>query len=189
MHPKIIGISGVTGVGKTTLSNALALELKATSLFWDHFDDISNGPSNYVEWYRRGQNHEEWDYQALENVLKSLKAEQSVSHPIFKQLLNPTDYIIFDAPLGRLHRQTGQYIDICIHITTPLDITLCRRLLRDFKDPNKTKEELLAELNYYLHHSRPLFFDDNLKTSADLIIDGMLTTEEQIQKILVALTM
>lgn len=183
MNSKVIGISGNMGAGKTTLAHALQQSLKSTLLCWDDFDDISTSPSDYVEWYHRSQNYNEWNYQALANILKLLKAKQPVSHPVFKQLLNPTEYIVFDAPLGRLHHQTGQYIDILLHINVPLDVSLCRHLIRDFKGTNKTKEELLEELDYYLSHSRPLFFDDNLKTNADLMIDGMLSTEQQIQKI------
>ena len=41
----------------------------------------------------------------------------------------------------------------------------------------------ILELKYYLSHSRPLFFDDNLQTNADLVIDGMLTTEDKIKYI------
>jgi uridine kinase len=72
---------------------------------------------------------------------------------------------------------------VCIHIEVPLDVSLCRRLIRDFKDNEKTKEELLAELEYYLSHSRPLFFDDEQKKGADLIVDGMQTTENQVEEI------
>lgn len=183
MNPKIIGISGNMGAGKTTLAHALQVDLKSTLLCWDDFDDISISPSDYVEWYHRSQNYSEWNYQALADVLKLLKAKQPVSHPVFKQLLNPTEYIVFDAPLGRLHHQTGQYIDIFLHINVPLDVSLCRHILRDFKNNNKTKEQLLVELEYYLSHSRPLFFDDDLKAGADLVIDGMLTIEEQIKLI------
>lgn len=182
MTPQIIGISGVTGVGKTTLTHALAQHFKLTSLCWDDFDEISTSPADYMEWYRRGQNYSEWNYPKLADVLQTLKAKKPAIHPVLKNILIPTEWIIFDAPLGRLHRQTGQYIDIGIHITTPLDVSLCRRLLRDFKN-SKTKEELLDELEYYLLHSRPLFFDNDLKINADLIIDGMLTTEQQIKKI------
>lgn len=183
MNPIVIGISGNMGSGKTTLAHALQQHLKSTLLCWDDFDDLSISPSDYVAWYHQGQDYKEWDYQALADILKALKTKQPVVHPLFKQSLIPTEYIVFDAPLGRLHQQTGQYIDFQIHINIPLDISLCRHLLRDYKDDHKTKEELIAEIDYYLNHSRPLFFDDHLSKDADLIIDGMLSTKEQIHKV------
>lgn len=179
----VIGISGVTGAGKTTLAAALAHALQATMLAWDDFDEIATGPADYVDWYHRGRNYDEWDYRALAEVLQSLKAKRPILHSVFKRVLQPTKYIIFDAPLGRLHPQTGQYIDICIHIEVPLDVSLCRRLLRDFRGNEKTKEELLLELEHYLAYSRPLFVDDDLKANADFVIDGMLDTKEQTAKI------
>lgn len=181
--PKIIGISGNMGAGKTTLAKALALNLQSTMVSWDEFDEISTAPKDYVDWYKRGQDYNEWNYQALADVLRSLKLNQSILHPTLKTTLYPTKYIIFDAPLGRLHVQTGQYIDMCIHLKVPLDISLCRHLIRDFKDNNKSKEDLLDEVEYYLSHSRPLFFDDSLINNADLIINGMLSTDEQIKEI------
>lgn len=54
MTPKIIGISGNMGAGKTTLAQALQQDLSSTLLCWDDFDAISTGPSDYVEWYHRG---------------------------------------------------------------------------------------------------------------------------------------
>ncbi len=183
MKPKVIGISGISCAWKTTLVRVLAVDLQATIFGWDEFDDISSGPDDYVDWYKRGQNYKEWGYIALADVLKSLKSGQSILHPALGYLLNPTQYIIFDAPLGRQHAQTGQFIDVCIHVEIPLDVSLCRRLIRDFKDSDKTKKELLTELEYYLSHSRPLFFDDELKTGADIIVDGMQTTENQVEKI------
>ena len=47
----------------------------------------------------------------------------------------------------------------------------------------KSKEDILTELEHYLSCSRPLFFDNDLKMSADFVIDGTLTTDEQIKKI------
>lgn len=183
MIPTIIGISGVTGAGKTTLVNSLAQELKASVLYWDDFDGTSTSPPDYVDWYYRGQDFSEWDYATLADVLKALKSKQSVIHPTTKQELQTTEFIIFDAPLGRLHQQTGKFIDICIHLEVPLDISLCRRLIRDFTPKDKTKDELINELQLYLSDSRPLFFDDKLKAKADFIVDGTLTTEYQIKSI------
>ena len=181
MDHKIIGISGISGAGKTSIVQALAKSLNAESVFWDDFDDISSGPKDYVDWYDRGKNYDEWDYKALANVLDNLKKGSDVEHPIKQMLLKSTSCIVFDAPLGRLHTQTGCHMDFCVHLKVPLDIALARRLIRDFKVPEKSKEELLQELELYLSHSRKLFFDEALIKSADMIIDGMLSTEMQVR--------
>jgi hypothetical protein len=143
MSSKIIGISGNMGAGKTTLAHALQQNLKSTLLCWDDFDDISTSPSDYVEWYHRSHDYNEWNYQSLADVLKELKAKQSVPHPVLKKSLIPTEYIIFDAPLGRLHKQTGQYIDILLHINVPLDVSLCRYELVDINSLIQTEIEYM----------------------------------------------
>lgn len=180
---QIIGISGVSGAGKSTLAKALAQVLKAPLIQWDDFDDISSGPDDYVAWYTRGQNYAEWDYRTLAEILCSLKNRQSVQHPIHQQILHPGQYIIYDAPMGRLHSQTGRYIDKCLHIALPLDISLSRRLLRDFNNDTNSKTDIFAELEFYMTQSRPLFNDKDLKNNADLVIDGMLSTQIQLRQI------
>jgi uridine kinase len=62
---------------------------------------------------------------------------------------------VFDAPLGRLHEQTGKYLDICIHIDAPLEVSLGRRLLRDFKENDKTKEEHLVKVEVHPRQYSP----------------------------------
>lgn len=183
MQTYIIGISGKTAAGKTTLAKALAQDLQATFISWDDFDDISISPDDYVAWYHRGQNYNEWDYKSLANVLDSLKAQKPIEHPILRNMLLPTQYVIFDAPLGLLHEQTGKYIDVCIHIHVPLDVLLCRRLIRDFREQNTKKEDIITELEVYLSDLRPLFLDDDLQKTAHLTLEGMLSTNLQLQKI------
>ncbi len=181
IQPKIIGLSGISGAGKTTLTRSLSEYLNATEVVWDDFDAISQAPDDYVDWYYRGENYSEFKYPSLEAILRDLKSKKSPCHPVFQTPLPLTKIVIFDAPLGYLHQQTGQYIDICIHIEVPLDVSLGRRLLRDFQSPDKTKEDLLKEVTFYLSSSRPLFFDTALKATADFIIDGIQTTEKQIE--------
>ncbi len=183
MNSFIIGISGVSGSGKTTLAKKLSEILNSTCLYWDDFDEISQSPDNYVEWYNAGCDYNEFDYGSLSRTLYELKNGKIVNHPVLNQKLIPTNYIIFDAPNGRLHAQTGKYIDHCIHIKIPLDISLIRRTLRDFSDSNKTKGEILEDLSFYLNFSRPLFFDEDLTKLSDFMIDGCLTTEEQVKNI------
>jgi len=64
-----------------------------------------------------------------------------------------------------------------------MDVSLCRRLLRGYIAEDKTKKELLNEIEFYLQYAKPLFFDDALKASADYVLDGMLTTDKQLQEI------
>lgn len=183
MTPHIIGISGNMGAGKSTLTMALARELHSSFLCWDDFDEISNGPEDYIDWYKRGENYDEWNYQPLAMVLQCLKSEKNTMHPVCKIDIKPTKYIVFDAPLGRFHKQTGGYIDTWIHIEVPLDVSLCRWLLRDYKENDKTKAELLEELTFYLNQSRPLFEDTKFKTEANLVIDGMASIKQQVELI------
>jgi len=158
----IIGISGMSGAGKSTLTKALSEELNATDLYWDDYDSISTSPDDLIEWYNKGKDYTEWDYVELAYALKDLKSGKSIQHPV----LVPTKYIIFDAPLGKLHEQTGQYIDFEVYMDTPLDVALCRRIIRDFSISNHDKNELIEDIKFYLKQSRPLFISEDLKNSA-----------------------
>jgi len=179
----IIGISGMSGAGKTTLVKALSDSINAAAVYWDDFDPISKNPEALVEWYHRGKNYAEFDYEGLSEVLNKLKSGSMIQHPVSNIDLASTPLIIFDAPMGRLHQQTGKHIDIEIYMDTPADIALARRLIRDCEHTLYDKNEIIEELKFYIEKSRPLFFSDDLKNSADLLIDGSLATKEQIEKI------
>lgn len=183
---KIIGISGISGAGKSVLTNTLGKALNATILFWDDFDDISTAPENYVEWYNTGKDYSEWKYDALAEVLNQLKMKKKIICPATKKPLIPTDYIIFDAPLGRKHTATGQYIDYSIFLNTPLDVALARRILRDFREKsNLNIMEIFEELDCYLTSTRPLYvmsYDEN--KDYDFIIDGSLSVDDIVAMIL-----
>ena len=181
---KIIGISGISGSGKSHLVTAVATKLNATCLVWDDFDDISEGPTHYAKWYQSGANYDAWDYPKLAQALHLLKADHALMHPTLNFKLLPTNYIIFDSPLGRLHNQTGCFIDVWFHITIPLDVALVRRTLRDFSSQNKTKDELLEAMRFYLESTRPCFFDTAYRENADYVLDGMLPTEALVSQII-----
>ena len=148
----VIGISGISGSGKSTLTKALSSDLNATALYWDDFDAISTAPSDYLAWYESGQNYKVWDYAELAHAIDKLKVNNRIQHPSLQIDLKPSKHIIVDAPLGKLHSQTARHIDIFIHLDTPLDIALSRRILRDFNDSNNSCD-ILAYIDDYLNHS------------------------------------
>ena len=183
INPIIIGVSGISGAGKSTLINKLAQTLQATAIFWDDYDEISQGPQDYVQWYETSKNYNDWVYDDLAASLKKLKAGQNVICPATKQELLPTHYILFDAPLGYCHKATGRYIDFLICLDTPLDIALARRLLRDYRK-HAEPEKIFDELENYLARTRPLFILSPEEKKSDLIIDGSLPADQQEVEVL-----
>lgn len=177
---KIIGISGIGGAGKSVLTHALGKALNAMILFWDDFDEISQDPKDYIKWYNTNRDYREWKYDALAEVLKQLKLGKKVICPATKKELIPTDYIVFDAPLGRKHTATGQYIDYSIFLDTPFDVALARRILRDFRDKaNLNINEIFEELDFYITSSRPLYamaYEE--KEKFDYVVDGNQPVDE-----------
>lgn len=181
--PFIIGFSGISGAGKSTLVRELGKRLQTTALYWDDFDPISQAPLDYVKWFETSRNYEEWVYDELAHTLKQLKAGQTITCPATKQLLLPTKYILFDAPLGYCHKATGTLIDFLVCIDTPLDIALARRLLRDYQK-NPHHENMMQELQLYLTLSRPLFILTPKEKQCDLLLDGSLSLDALCQNVL-----
>lgn len=170
--PLVVAISGISGSGKTTLTRLLAYRLNGTSIFWDDFDEISHAPADYVAWYESGSpgGATAWDYPLLADTLRTLKAGKPLRSPANGENLGPRAWIFFDAPWGRDHQQTAPCIDFLVHLATPLDIALARRILRDYNAETLTKD-LLEDIRFYIERSRPLFAEQP-KEKIDLVVDA-----------------
>jgi uridine kinase len=186
---KIVGISGVSGSGKTTLAQSLGKAVNATTIFWDDFDPISEGPSDYVEWFENSRDCNDWKYDALAEVLRSLKQGKTLVCPATQRRLVPTEYIVFDAPLGYEHQATGQWIDFLIFLDTPPDVALARRLIRDYRSlAHPSGDKILKEVEDYLSSTRPVYLASyEKKNESDLLLDGSLSSDALLSEALNAL--
>ena len=191
-QPHVIGLSSYGGGGKTTLTRYLAATLKATVLFWDDYDEagLMIHPKDWRSWLTEGADNNAWKVPQLAKDLAQLKQGQSIVSPLHGSSIVPTNYIVFDAPLGYAQQETGKYIDTLVFIDTPLDVAMARRILRDyFSDAavlEKRAANLKAEMESYLEFSRDAYLnmDKTIKPYADLILDGLLPVAVLAEKVI-----
>lgn len=148
---------------------------------WDDYEQISQEPADYATWFKSDRNYDAWKYDALEDVLRRLKSGETIKCPVTGKILQPNKYILFEAPLGRKHQQTGQYIDTLIFVDIDPDIALARRILREYQS-SKNIADVFDDLNNYLTSSRPLYvWSHEAKNDADIIVDGTMPIDMQVQ--------
>jgi uridine kinase len=170
----VISISGISGGGKTTITTELCKQLdNSIALYFDNYE-YSKQPEDIGEWVESGSKPDDWDLTLLENDIE--RVLQSSEY----------DYLILDYPFGKKEYQIKKYIDTAIYIDTPLDVSLARRIIRDYK--SATTDDIINELTCYLEHSRKYFIqpEDEMQ-SFNMIIDGALPINKIIDKIVIAL--
>jgi Uridine kinase len=169
--PFIISISANAGGGKTTITRELCNQLNnAKALYFDNYE-FAKQPENICEWVENGSDSNEWDLSLLVNdIIKIMKNEQA-------------DYIILDYPFGRQNYPVKELIDITVFIETPLDISLARRIIRDYKEANV--DEIMNDLSFYLTRSRRCFTEHNeIMKSSNVIVDGSLAVDKIVNIIM-----
>ena len=181
----VIGISSVSGGGKTAVAKKLAELLQdAVTLCFDDYDDTNIHPANLETWLIEGGDYNAWQTPALTRDLQSLTTGNDIASPVDGSKVSPAEYIVFDAPLGRAHHDTGRFIDFMVFIDTPLDVAMARRLLRSIAGTEagakETVKSIEVELSSYLNGARLLYvgFQDRIKPKSDLILDGCKSVDE-----------
>ena len=173
----VIGISAVSGGGKTRVASDLARSVvNASAVYFDDFDDTTEHPPDLRKWLADGGDYNAWQAPVLAEHLGKLKTGKTVGPDG-----SPLRHIVFDAPLGRAHAATGNFIDHMVFLDTPLDIALARRLLRDgWTDDTK------GHLRRYLDWTKELFTHhiEQVAATADLVLDGTLPADVLVERII-----
>ena len=181
--PFVISISGLSGSGKTAVTNALKARLANAAVI--SFDDY--GDRVYL-----GRDINEWSADSSDDEWHT----EPVAADVERLLNEPLEYIILDYPFGYGNRLVGQYINLAVFIDVPLDVALARRIIRDYTSRNENTnvadvEEvslvgLDKELRFYLSRSRSTYacMPEMQKPTSDLVVDGTKTPEEIADEIL-----
>jgi len=117
----VIGISSVSGGGKTAVAKKLTELLQdAVMLCFDDYDDTTIHPEDLHTWLAAGADYNVWKTPGLTRDLQSLTTGNQITSPADGSTIQGAKYVVFDAPLGRAHADTGRFIDLMVFIDTPL---------------------------------------------------------------------
>ena len=178
----IIGISGGTGSGKTTVANRILESVRADEVVFIQQDlyyrDLKDMPLDY----RNAANFDHpdaLDNELLVNHVRRLKAGEPIELPLYDfkthtrlketRVVEPKPIVIVEGILIFADPRLLEQMDIKVFVDTPDDIRFIRRLRRDVAERGRTVESVIEQ---YLGTVRPMHmqFVEPSKRHADVII-------------------
>ena len=178
----IIGITGGTGSGKTTVVNQIVNQLPENQVGVISQDSYYRDTSNLSFEQRTQINFDHpksIDFDLLVTQLKALKNGETIQQPVysFKEhnrtsdvvYTEPKQVMIVEGILIFAHPDIREMFDIKIFVHADSDERLIRRLKRDISERGRDLEEVL---NRYQNTLKPMHlqFIEPTKEYADLII-------------------
>jgi len=178
----IIGISGGTGSGKTTLAERIIEELNEPNVLIIKQDAYYKSHKELSFDERKNINFDHpdaFDTQLLMKHLSNLKNDVPVEMPKYdfathlrmKQTIpvSPHKVIMLEGILVFENKELRNLLDIKIFVDTDADVRILRRIKRDIKDRGRTFESVY---NQYMKTVRPMHleFVEPSKKYADVIV-------------------
>lgn len=178
----IIGISGGTGSGKTTVANRILESVKASEVVFIQQDSYYRNLKDLPLDYRHVANFDHpdaLDNDLLANHIRKLRAGESVELPIYDfrthtranetRSVEPRPIVIVEGILIFADPRLLEQMDIKVFVDTPDDIRFIRRLRRDIDERGRTLDSVIEQ---YVGTVRPMHiqFVEPSKRYADVII-------------------
>lgn len=178
--PKIIGIGGGSGSGKTTIVRKIS---ELVSDFVLIPQDNYYKSAEYVSNANRGafdfDHPDAFDNGLIIEQLETLRSGRCVEMPTYDFVRNvraeaiihvePRPIVIFEGILIFANPAVRDLMDLKIYVDTPDDIRFIRRLVRDIGERGRTVDSVVEQ---YLTQTRPghYRFIEPTKAYADIII-------------------
>ncbi|KRM68099.1 uridine kinase [Apilactobacillus ozensis] len=181
-RPVVIGVTGGSGSGKTTVSRAIFNQLLGHSLMILQQDSYYKDQSNKTMEERAETNYDHplaFDSDLLLEHLNKLLNYESIEKPVYDYkklnrsketvLQEPRDVIIVEGILILDDQRLRDLMDIKVFVDTDDDIRILRRIQRDTKERGKTLDSVIQQ---YLETVRPMYhqFIEPTKRYADIIV-------------------
>lgn len=181
-RPVLIGISGGTGSGKSTIAQEIYRKFGEECIAMIEQDSYYKDQTgiSIEERVKTNYDHPDaFDTSLLVNQLKNLIEGKSIDKPIYdfsihtrkKEIIKvePRDIIIVEGILVFQDIELRNMMDIKIYVDTDADVRIIRRLVRDINERGRTVQSVIDQ---YLNVVRPMHmqFTEPTKRYADIII-------------------
>lgn len=181
-RPLLIGITGGTGSGKSTVSKEIFKSIHEKKITVIEQDSYYKDQSNLTFEERIKTNYDHpfaFDNELMIKQLKDLLDNKPIEKPIYdfekhtrkKETITvePKDIIILEGILILSEEEIRNLLDIKVFVDTDSDVRIIRRILRDIKDRGRTLDSVILQ---YMETVRPahLQFIEPTKRYADIII-------------------
>ncbi|HEY2421002.1 MAG TPA: uridine kinase [Neobacillus sp.] len=180
--PVVIGVSGGSGSGKTSVTKAIIDSFKGHSILMleqdYYYKDQSDLP--YEERLKTNYDHPlAFDNDLLIEHIEKLLRFEPIDKPVYDYSIHtrsneiipvePKDVIILEGILVLEDERLRNLMDIKLFVDTDADLRIIRRLQRDIKDRGRTLDSVIDQ---YVNVVRPMHnqFIEPTKRYADIII-------------------
>jgi len=183
MHrPILIGITGGTGSGKSTIAREIYKQFGDSTIAMIEQDSYYKDQSelSYEERIKTNYDHPDaFDNLLLVKHLNLLLEGKGIKKPIYNFEIHnrieetisvePKEIIIFEGILVLAEKVLRDMLDIKIYVDTDADVRFIRRLKRDINERGRTTDSVI---NQYLNVVKPMHeqFTEPTKRYSDIII-------------------
>jgi len=180
--PVVIGVTGGSGSGKTSVTNAIYESLKDLSILVLQQDYYYKDQHNVPYEQRLKTNYDHplaFDNDLLIKHIEKLLRYEAIEKPVYDYSIHtrsdkvipvaPKEVIILEGILVLEDERLRNLMDIKLYVDTDADLRIIRRLERDIRERGRTFDSVIDQ---YLNVVRPMHnqFIEPTKRYADIII-------------------
>ena len=181
-RPIVIGVTGGSGSGKTTVSKAIYENLRGQSIQIINQDTYYNDQADMTMEERKAVNYDHplaFDTALLIEQLDALRHNQAVEMSVYDYKeytrsqatvhVEPQDVIILEGILILDDERLRDLMDIKVYVDADDDIRILRRIQRDMQERGRSLESIISQ---YLKTVKPMYhqFIEPTKRYADIIV-------------------